>query len=217
MKYIYKDDKVERVFDVSYDEEELKTLLDNVVKKLSYREDGGFVIEPGPKFDNNGFSNGPVLPNGDQEYENVTGLMQWMHEGSLGYPGDSIKIKGTRVVPPRLASIIGKILSDDPKGINDLMEYPKRSECIPIDERIETTNKEIDKISNFDTDNKIGALERLKQLCDDKKNGRYFDTKLLKSFYLETLSIINLRLDTETIINKNDNKILLKDYINNKN
>ena len=137
--------------------------------------------------------------------------MQWMHEGGLGYPGDSIKIKGTRVVPPRLASIIGKILNDDPKGINDLMEYPKRSEFIPIDERIETTNNEINKISNFDTDNKIGALERLKQLCDDKKNGRYFDTKLLQALYDEAFTIIELKLKQETITVTEGTKIALKD------
>ena len=142
-------------------------------------------------------------------YEDIERIYSFDH-------ADYIQVVGVEVTPPRLAYIIGGILKNEEESIYDLMHYRANPELIPITEKIAKANKEIDKISNLDTDNKIGALERLKELCENKKNGKYFDTQLLAEFYVEALSLIDLSIVKETVITEREGKILLKNYLEGK-
>ena len=112
MEYIEKKGNVERVYEVLYDKEKLKELLDKIVRTASYREQGTHIILAGPKYENNKFEEGqePKLLNGDPRFENITSLSEWSSDGIYSYHGDSIQIKGTKVVPPRLEYIIYNIL-----------------------------------------------------------------------------------------------------------
>lgn len=208
-KRVLKGSNVEILFDVQYDADKLKDLLDRIVKKASYREKGSFTAPYYARYEDNKFIDDIVLPNGDSMYEDIERIYSFDH-------GDYIQVVGVEVTPPRLAYIIDGILKNNEESIHDLKNYRANPEFIPITERIAKADKEIDKISNLDTDNKIGALERLKVLCENKKKGKYFDTQLLANFYREALSLIDLSIVKETVVTERKGKILLKNYLEGK-
>ena len=208
-KRVLKGSNVEILFDVQYDADKLKDLLDRIVKKASYREKGRFTAPYYARYENNKFINDIVLPNGDSMYENIERISSFDHD-------DYIEVVGVEVTPPRLAYIIDGILKNKEESIYDLMNYRDNPELIPITEKITKANKGIDEISNLDIDNKIGALERLKELCENKKKGKYFDTQLLAEFYEEALSLIDLSIVKETVVTERKGKILLKNYLEGK-
>ena len=70
-----------------------------------------------------------------------------------------------------------------------------------------------DGLEDFDFTNKIQALNKLKQLCEYKEKGYYFNTTLLQNYYMQVLNCIELNLTSEKFLNQN-NKVFLKDLLN---
>ena len=67
-------------------------------------------------------------------------------------------------------------------------------------------------LDNYDFSNKIQALNNLKQLCEYKEKGYYFNTTLLQNYYIQVLNCIELNLTSEKILNQN-NKVFLNDLL----
>ncbi len=212
MEFIEKSDTVERVYSVFYDKENLTKLLDEIIKKTSYRTTGKFTAPYDATYKGKVFTSGANLPNGDPMFENIKEIYRFTSKGPYSYHGDSIAVEGTIVTPPELVDIIMKILKENQKGIVDFLNYKNNSELIPIDEKIDTANKAIDAIDNFSFEEKIEAIKTLEKYCNEKKEKRYFDVELLKQYYLKACSLIGLSLISEKTI-MHDQKILLKDYI----
>lgn len=211
MEFIETNDTIERVYSVYYDSEKLKKLLDEIIKNVSYKTEGTFTAPSDAKFEGNRFISGADLPNGDPMYENINRIYRYTSDEPWSYPYDSIGVEGTQVTPPELAFIIVSILADEPNSIYEFLNYPADDELIPMDEKIETTNKIINETDNFDFDNKIDALNYLKSLYEKKQNKEYFDVELLKHYYLQARSLFELELVSEKIMKKGD-KVTLNDY-----
>lgn len=214
MKYVERTDDIEKVYSVHYDGEKLKKLLDEIVRKASYRVDGSFTASSSNvvKTDGNIFISDEDLPNGDHVYENIEDVYYFPSESSYGYHSDSIGFNGTKVISPELAYIIKKILSNKSKGIYELINYRNHDDLIPIDKKIENAEMNVNRISNFDFENKINALKILKKHCEDKEENRYFDVALLNHYYSQAISLFELHLISEKTL-KNNESVLLKDYI----
>lgn len=210
MKFIEKKENVERVYEVYYDREKIKEILDEIVKKTSYKTEGKFTAPSGASFKGNEFTNGASLPNGDPMYENIKRIYYYTSNGPYSYHNDSIAVEGIQVTSPELAYIIERILADEPESIYEFLEYLFHPELVPIDEKIKKLNKEIDNIDNFDFDKKINALNNLKRLCEEKKAKAYFDTDLLRNYYMRAFFLVELRLVSEKTIT-NGSRVLLKD------
>ena len=144
-------------------------------------------------------------------FENIEEIYFYTSTGPYSYHDDSIGVKGTLVVPPELSVIILEILSGEPDGIYRFISYPSSGELVPIDEQIANTNRNVDEISNFDVDNKIRELNKLKKLCEAKETKSFFDSELLKQYYLQACELIELHLTSEKNI-KSGCRILLKDF-----
>lgn len=208
MKYIERFENIEREYQVFYDREELLRIRNELVARLSYKEIGTFDIV-GRLDDENTIKDGERLPNGEQKYEIEKITHRELKKIGSYY---DIKIQGKKTTSPQLAYIINDILDERTNScLYNFINYETNDELLPIDKKIFNTNREIDRISNFDYDEKIGALRKLKRLCEDKENNRYFDIDLLKQYYLQACSKIELQLISEKVI-KNSNRILLKDY-----
>ena len=210
MEFIEKIDNVERIYLVRYDDEKLKKLLDEIIKKASYKIDGTFTAPHDAKFNNGIFTYGACLPNGDPMYENIKRIYRYTSTGTYSYHNDSIAVEGTKVTPPQLAFIIDGILSNDSDSLYAFLNYLNNEELISIDEKITTANKAVNEIDNFDFDRKINSLNILKKFYNDKKEKKYFDVKLLKKYYLQARSLFELQLVSEKYV-KHGGKILLKD------
>lgn len=186
MEFKEKSNNVERVYSVYYDNKKLKELLDKIVRKASYKIDGEFTAPYNASFEGNTFTSRATLPNGDPMYENIKRIYCY-------------------------TSIIEGILHEDPNSIYAFLNYETHDELVPIDEKIAIVNKTVDEIDNFEFDQKVNALNNLKQLCEDKKSKKYFDVELLKQYYSQACSLLELQLVSEKTI-KNGDRILLKDY-----
>ena len=211
MYYTEVGDSIERVYLVSFDRDELKELLDTVVRTSSYRVEGKFEVA-GIK-SKKGLSH-ITLMNGDSLYENVQNSYNQSGYDELGDREEFLSFNASKVVPPHLATLIHDVLEEKEGSIPNLLKYENSEELIPMDEIIARQLDKVDEIGNFDFDNKIQALEELKRLVSLQKNHHYFDVDLLKKLYYESLSIIGLELVSEKIIKKGD-KVLLKEYKNN--
>lgn len=212
MKFIEKSDNVERVYSVYYDCEKLKELLDEIVRKTSYKTDGEFTAPYNASFEGNAFTSGASLPNGDPMYENIKRIYRYTSNGPYSYHDDSIAVEGTKVTPPELAFIIERILSENSDSIYEFLNYTTHDELVPINEKIAVADKVVDEIDNFDVDKKINALNNLKQFCEYKKSKEYFDAELLKQYYLQARSLIELQLVSEKTMKNSSGRVLLKDY-----
>jgi len=211
MEYVEEYGNIETEYLVYYDKEKLTELLDKIVKNVSYRTDGDFDLPYDTEFIDNIFISKPILPNGDPMYENVERIYYYTSNSSNSFHNDSIAVKGTKVTSPELAFIIKGLISDDPDSIYEFLEYEDSSELVSIDDKIAITNRLIDKIDNFDFRKKIYAIETLKQYCEEKRDKKYFDTELLKQYYLQARSLIEFEQISKTE-RKKGKRILLTDY-----
>lgn len=210
MEYIEKSDTVERVYEVYYDEVKLKKLLDDIVRNGSYKIDGRFKLSSETFIKNNKVIRGGFLPNGDPMYEKIRCVDR---SDDRDMYGDWIHyVEGVEVTSPKLAYIIEKIIYKD-EGINEFLEYDQDSELIPIDEKIYAAKIELDNIEDSKLDEILMALNKLKKLYENKKDGKYFDVDLLKKYYTEATYLIGLKLISEKTV-KNGSKMLLNNYKN---
>lgn len=213
MFYTEIDDSIERTYLVSFDREELKELLNTVVRSSSYRVEGKFEVA-GIK-SKKGLSH-ITLMNGDSLYENVQNSYNQSGYDELGDREEFLSFTASKVVPPHLATLLHDVLEEKEESISNLLKYGNSEELIPIDEMITRQLHKVDEIDNFDFDNKIQALEELKRLVFAKENHHCYDVDLLKRLYSDSLSIIGLKLICEKFV-RDENKVLLKDYLNKNN
>ena len=198
--YVEKSDNLEKVYDVYIDEEQLKKLLDEIVRKTSYIVKGLFLeyafdLEVDIKREK--ILSGAELPNGDPKYINIEKMYRCESDSPVSYHDDSIAIEGEKVVPPQLASVICNLLCEKKGSINEFLIYGNNDELISIDQKIESLDKSINEINNFNTDEKIKQLKMLKYLCLKKKDNEVYDVNLLREYYLNAYELIELKLISE--------------------
>ena len=208
MEFIEKNNGIDRVYSVNYNDEKLRELLNEIVRNASYKENGIFVAPYNAEVDykNNKFISGANLPNGDPMFENIERIYSYVYGSPFIYNDDSITVKGTKVTSPALASIIAGILEGDASSVHNFMYYEGHEELIPIDEKIALTNDSINGISNFEFGMKIDALNKLKDLCKQKHLRQYFNTVLLKEYYLKACELIKF----EEVESTNDKTLIRK-------
>lgn len=199
MDYIEKNNDIERTYSVYYKKEELKKLLDDIIKKSSCRVNGAFTVQSDSivRCENGKFISCSVLPNEDPAFENIKNVYSCSSDKN-----ECVTVEGVRVIPPELAFIIYGILKGDTDCINKFVNYPTHSELIPIERKISMANDAASNISNFDFDEKIKALNILRSYCERKKMNQYYNVQLLQKFYLQAQDLIELKLINERQINK---------------
>ena len=210
MEFIDNNGEVERVYEVYVDKEKLNVLLDKVIKETSYREIGDFALPYNASFEGNRITSGAKLLNGDPMFEDIKRIYpdKLYGENSSFSDGIIYKVEGVKVVVPDLAEVLNDIRKGIYGSINNLFEYSKNPELIPIQDKIDEANKQVDFIDNYEVDEKIEALKSLKKLIDDLNDGRYFDEVLLKEYYNEAFSLISLELKSEKVIRKGKRIVL---------
>ncbi len=204
MKCIQKEDNIEREYNVTYDEEKLKDLIDRIIKTASYTKEGTFCIDDGEiinyKFHYYEYEGGkftgfqPTLTNGDPLFKKTVSIMSGKNE-------DELEVHGTKVVEPVLSQLLNEILHEEAEeGVFvDFIEYEKiYKETTPIDEQISDLNELIDATSNTNTTVKIELLKELGDLLERKIKNHLFNTELLKAYYEEAKSIFEFELVRET-------------------
>ena len=213
MQYIEKNDNIERVYNVFFNEEELSRILDEIVKNVNYEEEGTFTLSYNACVDysNNHILSGEDLPNKMPRFKNIKRIYRCTSNTIHSYHNDSVACEGTQVFVPYLAYIIKGILRKETNCMESFINYKNSEEIVPLDDKIKILNDKINSMNNEYTDMKISLLKDLRRLLDNKKNNKYFDTELLNKYYNEASGYIELELVSEKVIIKERNKVLLKD------
>ncbi len=206
MEYVKKseDGNIERVYEISFDTEKLNKLLNEIIRKTGYKEVGTFKESCNYQFVDDTFITNPRLPNGDYMYVDVQKIYRVSNHlrGPYDMYKDAIMVEGTKIVVPELAHIISGILMNEPDSIYMLLNYLNNEELISIDEQIASVDNEINNLSYYDFDKRIEALKHLKALHEARRDMRFFDVELLKEYYDQVLSLLELQLIKETSIKK---------------
>lgn len=128
-------------------------------------------------------------------------------DGNYWTHGDPYNVSFTAVVNylPSLVQILKNLIN----GINsyeELLNYQNSSELIDIECQLANMDEEINNISNYDPEEKINCLKRMKEMLDFAKLNKDFDTKLLYELYLKAKSLFKLELVEERKIYKKEIK-----------
>ena len=214
MKYIEKNEKIERVYSVSCDVVGLTKLLNRIVEKGSYRVDGTFDLPSDAQvdYDKNVIISGCTLPNGAPMYENIKRIFAYESKGQYSYHNDTTAVVGTKVVVPALAEIVSGLIAGDEESIYKFMDYSSHSELVPIDERIVAANDEVNDINNIDYDRKVAALGKLRDVFEQRETGQYFDVEQLRSYYETACTLISFQQVSETKY-ETGKSVLLIDFV----
>lgn len=185
MEYIVREGEVKKTYLVIFDRERMQNILNEIVRTCSYKVDGRHIISKSvitKKW--NELINGPVLPNGDPVFTNITHIYSTTSGNTYSVYDDSYGIFGTKTYAPELATIIKNVLDgNDENAIYELIQYGATNEMVDIDDKIELALEEAKKIDDADHNKKISALSILKALCEQKEKKEYFDAIGLQLSY----------------------------------
>ncbi len=189
MNYIERNEECERVYEISFDRSQLESLKHTIIRFGSYETDEAVPL--------------PVPPLGAPFDEDI-------YDSTLSF--DSKKGEdeaSTKKVEPVLASIVGRLLDGYPNSIYDLICYRDSEELVSIDERIRRANNDVNSIENSDYVRKVKALDKLRDLFNQREKHEYFDADFLMKMYNDVLSAISYQLISETTYKKGEKKLLL--------
>lgn len=219
MKYEVTEGNVKKIYSIHFDKEELTGVLNQVCREACYKvKDDRHGMPIGAKYEGNEIISGAELPNGDPMFININKIYTYTSSGPKSYHDDSVGIDGVKVIVPGLAYILADLLTNENADLQAFLNYETSTELISIDEKIDFLSNEIDECSNMNYDKKIQLLRVMKELCEKKEKNQFINAYLLKIYYENACSIIELHLEEEIITEKKcDEKVKLKDFLEGQN
>jgi len=204
MLYFEEVNGVEKTYEVNYEKDIIKELIDRIIEATSYKVvDEDFSCNNIENFESNlKFYNNfrGLLPNGSTKYcgydlkENIGGKKEYVIY---------------RRVVPKLAKILTGLLSDNDdvvlRSIKKVIDYENDDEMVSIDEKIKDKYEEIgESLDSNDCNNTrtFELLDELKKELKRKESGEYFNTDLLSEYYDETRKLIGMRLIRRKVLEK---------------
>ena len=203
MEYKIKRNNVENVYEVNVNTNEIRQIINVLVRNCSYRERGSFVAPVEATISEDKKLSGALLPNKDPMFERIKNVYKIKGEDSF----DSIGVDAVKVTPPKLTKILKGLIDGESTSIYDFIIYKNDSELVPIENRIMKLNFELE-----DDPSDKEKQKELTELCEDYKYGRYFDADVLSDFYDKARSLITLVHVRQTTYFNEPSRQLLKSF-----
>lgn len=194
------------VYELIFDEEQIKNLRNEIIKNCSIRVNGRYRVEAHTHTDAKEIINSLVDSIGNKIYENVSDIREeqvndpfdyWRHGDPVPY-----SFEADALVSPKLVGFLNKLLSDVeivPFEYDNFKERKELSEKSKLHMKILLLDHEISQISNMDTERKIKKLKELALLIELFNDIPNFDYDKLSTYYDLAEQAINLELVQETI------------------
>ncbi len=214
MQFVENKENIKRIYEITFDENEIKELIDKIVEFASYKVEGTHYIpyEQTAMIDDNEFKPLITLPNGKPIFTNIKKMYECATPDISALHGEDVAFVGTRIIAPQLSIILKRILEGDEKALYDLVDYENNEELIPIETKVIKANKKVNEIDNYDVDNKIAALKELKKVLEKSKSEEFSNEFLLRNYYSKALALIRMHLISETVY-KEEPEISLNHYL----
>lgn len=194
------------VYEIVFDEEQIKNLISEIIKNCSIRVRGRYRVEAKTLEGAKNKIDALVDSIGNKIFENVTDIQKeqvndpfdyWRHGDPVPY-----SFEADALVSPKLVGFLKKLLSDEEITFREYEYFKERTELFRIDkttEELKVINSEINQISNFDTERKIQKLQELAYMVQRLKSIPNFDYEKLSTYYDYADNCISLELVEETI------------------
>lgn len=195
------------VYEIVFDEEQIKNLRNEIIKNCSIRVRGRYRVEAKTLEGAKNKIDALVDSIGNKIYENVTDIREeqvndpfdyWRHGDPVPY-----SFEADALVSPKLVGFLNNLLSGEDAislyGYEYFKERKELSEKTKLAMEINAKDYEINQISNYDTERKMQMLEEFAYMLDRLQNIPAFDYKKLSSYYDLAEQAINLELVQETI------------------
>lgn len=193
----------ESIYELVYDEETMKLLISDIIKKCSIRRRTRCRVKARTHNEAETQINSATDWNGNKIYENVSDIRAEAVDDPFDYwrHGDPVPYSFTsdKLVSPQLVGFLISILNGDPIDYEWFTNRKELSKKQEVQMEIQSLDSEINGISNFDTTRKIQMLESLATKMNYLSSIPDFDYDALSHYYSIAEKCINLELVQETI------------------
>jgi len=207
MEIVKKSENKESVYEIVFDEEQIKNLRNEIIKNCSIRVRDRHRVEAKTLEGAKDKINSLVDSIGNKIYENVTDIREeqvndpfdyWRHGDPVPY-----SFEADVLVSPKLVGFLNNLLSgEDAISLYGYEYFKERKELSKKDDlnmEIKEKDSAINQISNFDTETKIKELDELAYMLKRLQNIPAFDYEKLSTYYDYADNCISLELVQETI------------------
>ena len=203
MQIIVKNGNKETIYELIYDKETIKQLIDDIVKNCSIRKKSRYVVNAVTIEEAKEQINSSMFCDKIKIYKNVKDIRTEKINDSFDYwrPGDPrpYSFEAEALVVPELVYYLMDILNESDIDYNWFKNRKELTRKEKIQLEKQKIDAEINKISNFDTENKIRKLNDLKIAVEILNDIPNFNKDLLAKYYDIAESYIKLELVQETI------------------
>ncbi len=217
MQIIRKDKNKESTYEIVYDEETIRTLINEIINNCSFRRNQRCCVEARTFEDAKVLIDSTVDWNGNKIYENVNDIRAEEINDPFDYwrHGDPrpFSFSTDVLISPELVQFLIKIINGEQI---DYEWFESRKELTFKQDKqakIQLLDSQINEVSNFDTERKIGMLQILAIKVKTYNDIPVFDNSKLSKYYDIAESYIVLDLIQETI--KHQRKLTPKRKVNN--
>lgn len=200
-------------YEIVFDKKEVEDLILEIVEKCSFKVKKNIVLNDfaiGKDAEKDVISNLKRKKDitGKPIYEHIYDVKIFANmDGDYWRHGDPYDVSFTAIVnyTPSLVYILQNLIS----GINsyeELLNYQNSNELIDIKCQLANMDEEINNISNYEPEEKINCLKKMKEMLDFAYLNMDFDTNLLYELYLKAKSLFKMELVEERKIYKKINK-----------
>lgn len=195
------------VYELVFDEEQIKNLRNEIITNCSIRVRGRYRVEAKTHEGAKKIINSLVDSIGNKIYENVTDIREeqvndpfdyWRHGDPVPY-----SFEADALVSPKLVRFLNNLLSGEDEfslfKYDNFKDREELSEKSKLHMKILLLDHEISQISNMDTERKIQKLKELALLIELFNDIPNFDYEKLSNYYDLVDKAISLELVQETI------------------
>lgn len=203
MQIIVNTENRESVYEVVYDENVLRDLINNLINDCSIRVRCRSRVQA--RYVNDAINKIDSTKDfcGNKIYENVSDIREepvydpcdyWRHGDPVPYSFSS-----DRLFSPELVNFLVNIINEKQVDFDWFTNRTELFKRAKLEDEIKKIDSEINEISNFDTKKKISKLEELERKVNQLENMPAFNYDLLAKYYDMAQNCIKLELVQETI------------------
>ena len=191
------------IYKLTYDEEQIKELINTIINDCSIKRKGRYIIEAHSKKEAEEQIYSATTWNGINIYENVSDIVRETVNDPFDYwrPGDPVpfSFEAEALFVPELVNYLIDILNDNNDTYDEFIARSELSIKQNTELKIQKLDLEINNISNFETKRKIAKLEELATNIKFLNELPNFDYDLLSRHYDMAESYMELELLQETV------------------
>lgn len=196
-------DNTESVYEIQYDEQQIKNLINEIIKDCSIRRTETHCIEARYEKDLLEKINSTVFWENIPVYENIRKIKEEPINDPFDYwrRGDPVpySFESDTLNVPGLVSFLINLLEDKEVDYDWFVERRELSYKKELLKELEDLDKEINKVSNYDTKEKIRMLENLARQVKYINSIPDYDMEKLNYYYSLAESYIRLELVQQII------------------